>query len=182
MVLESRSIAAVPTGHDAFVKEFGEIYREHYRLVYRTAYSVTGRRQDAEDVLQTVFIKLLENRRPRVFIKNPKAYLYRAAVNTSLNIVRARKRHDAVDGVDELRAVPSPTDTPSNHPLRRKLLDAIARLKPQAVEILVLRYEHDYTDEEIAKVLGTSRGTIAVALNRIRKRLKKSLRISGDTP
>jgi RNA polymerase sigma factor (sigma-70 family) len=57
--------------------------------------------------------------------------------------------------------------------LRRNLTEAIAKLRPRAVEILVLHYEHNYSDAEIAKMLGTSRGTVAVSLYRTRARLKK---------
>jgi RNA polymerase sigma factor (sigma-70 family) len=47
------------------------------------------------------------------------------------------------------------------------------------VEILVLRYEHNYSDAEIAGMLGKSRGTVAVTLNRARARLKKLLAASS---
>jgi RNA polymerase sigma-70 factor (ECF subfamily) len=72
----------------------------------------------------------------------------------------------------------------SDDGLQRSLLDAIAQLNPRAVEILILRYEHDHSDAEIAKMLGTSRGTIAVSLYRTRARLKKLLlrATSGEKP
>jgi RNA polymerase sigma factor (sigma-70 family) len=56
----------------------------------------------------------------------------------------------------------------------------MAELHPKAAEILVLRYVHGYTDAEIAKLLGTSRGTVAVSLFRSRLRLRKSIRRMGD--
>jgi RNA polymerase sigma-70 factor (ECF subfamily) len=69
-------------------EELDRIFREHYQLVYRTAYGVTGRAEDAEDVLQTLFLRLLRRGLPLDLMKNPKAYLYRAAVNLSLNTIR----------------------------------------------------------------------------------------------
>ena len=180
------SIAAVPStgpsSHDeAFAQAIGDIYREHYQLVYRTAYSVTGSRQDAQDVLQTVFMNLLDRDLPGGLIRSPKAYLYRAAVNAALNTVRSRKRHNPVDGVEDIESpVPSGSAGPGEF-IQQKLLAAIAKLKPKEVEILILRYEHDYSDAEIAKMLGKSRGTIAVTLYRSRARLKKLLRTFGDT-
>ena len=181
------SIAAVPStsqssSDETFVQALGAIYREHYQLVYRTAYSVTGSRQDAEDVLQTVFMNLLDRGLSGGLLRSPKAYLYRAAVNAALNTIRFRKRHNLVDGVDDIEA-PMPSGSAGTGDLiRRKLLNAIAKLKPKEVEILILRYEHDYSDAEIATMLGKSRGTIAVTLYRTRARLKKLLRTSGDTP
>jgi RNA polymerase sigma-70 factor (ECF subfamily) len=153
-------------------KEFEELFREHYRLVYRTAYSVTGSRQDAEDVLQTIFLRLLR-RRPPDLASNPKGYLYRAAINLSLNTVRARQRQNLTDGVERLLAPVSAPDADDD--LRRQLLAAIAQLRPRAVEILILRYAHDHSDAEIAKMLGTSRGVIAVTLFRARGRLRTLL-------
>lgn len=171
------SIAAVSRMSDvALPSELEEVFREHHRLVYRTAYSVTGRRQDAEDVLQTIFLRLLRRGLPPGFSKNPQGYLYRAAVNLSLNVMRTRNREHVVDGAERLLvAVPAPGSAPDDAGLEKRLLTAIAQLKPRAVEILILHYEHDYSDADIAKMLGTTRGTIAVALYRARGRLKKLL-------
>jgi len=169
------SIAAVPSAAgEALANDFEELFRAHYELVYRTAYSVTGNRPDAEDVLQTIFLRLLR-RLPPDFDRNPKGYLYRAAINLSLNIIRTRRRQAPADDLDRLPAPVDPGPMPADDPIRRALLDAIAQLKPRAVEILILHYEHDYSDAQIAHMLGTSRGTIAVTLYRTRARLKKLL-------
>jgi RNA polymerase sigma-70 factor (ECF subfamily) len=169
------SIAAVPSvAGEALANDFEELFRAHYELVYRTAYSVTGNRPDAEDVLQTIFLRLLR-RLPPDFDRNPKGYLYRAAINLSLNIIRMRKREAPADDLERLPAPVDPAPMLADDPIRRALLDAIAQLKPRAVEILILHYEHDYSDAQIARVLGTSRGTIAVTLYRTRARLKTLL-------
>jgi RNA polymerase sigma-70 factor (ECF subfamily) len=84
---------------------------------------------------------------------------------------------------DDLERLPAPVEPAPPGPddgTRRALLDAIAQLKPRAVEILILHYEHDYSDAQIARMLSTSRGTIAVTLYRTRARLKKLL--SGAIP
>jgi RNA polymerase sigma-70 factor (ECF subfamily) len=140
---------------------------------------VTGRRQDAEDVLQTIFLRLLRRGLPPAFQTNPQGYLYRAAVNLSLNIVGKRSRQQSIEGVERLLVAVPPGGPNPDVGLQRKLMAAMAQLNPRAVEMLVLRYEHDYSDAQIAKILGTSRGTIAVALYRARARLKKLIRTSG---
>jgi RNA polymerase sigma-70 factor (ECF subfamily) len=169
------STAAVPSAaSDALANEFEELFRAHYELVYRTAYSVTGNRHDAEDVLQTIFLRLFR-RLPPDFDRNPKGYLYRAAINLSLNIIRSQKRHVPDDDLERLPAPVEPSAPGPDDATRRALLDALAQLKPRAVEILILHYEHDYSDAQIAQMLGTSRGTIAVTLYRTRARLKTLL-------
>jgi RNA polymerase sigma factor (sigma-70 family) len=123
--------------------------------------------------MQTIFMRLLRREFPPALQKNPKGYLYRAAVNVSLNTIRSR-RHEmsALDVEPPEMPLPS-VDSSWPDELRRNLTEAIAKLRPRAVEILVLHYEHNYSDAEIAKMLGTSRGTVAVSLYRTRARLKK---------
>jgi RNA polymerase sigma-70 factor (ECF subfamily) len=172
------SIAAV-TNHQAYKAlsdEFAEVFQEHYPMIYRTAYSITGSKPDAEDVLQTIFLRLLQRDVPVEFKRSPKAYLYRAAVNLALNTLRSRKGRSFIEDFDRLEAPPDAAaqDTPKeDEEIQRCLLDAVAQLRPKAVEILILHYEHNYSDAEIAKMLGKSRGTIAVTLYRARARLKK---------
>lgn len=159
-------------------QEFEGLFHEHYPLVYRTAFRVTGRAEDAEDVVQTLFLRLVRSGLPPGFSENPKGYLYRAAVNVALNVVRSRRRHVLTSDGD-LQDVPDEFDsTTAESPIQEMLIEAIAQLDPPVVEMLVLRYEHDYSDAEIAKLLGKSRGVVAVTLYRARARLKKLLRAS----
>jgi RNA polymerase sigma factor (sigma-70 family) len=56
---------------------------------------------------------------------------------------------------------------------RQNLIAAIAQLRPKAAEILILRYAHNYSDAQIGKMLGKSRGYVAVTLYRARAYLKR---------
>jgi len=167
----------IPTnGSEALARELGEIFREHGQFVYRTAYSVTGNRPDAEDVLQNIFAKLLARAISPGWKKNPRAYLYRSAINLSLNIVRSRRSQNLAGDIDFQEVPALATESIDEDPFHRHLLEAMAQLNPGTVEILILRYTHNCSDAEIAKMLGKSRGTIAVTLYRARTRLKKLLR------
>ena len=170
------STATVVRASEHLGQEFEEIFREHHQLIYRTAYSVTGNRQDAEDVLQTIFVRLLKRELPPDLWNNPKAYLYRAAVNVSLSVLRTRSRQRLAGDVEDLEIPTETSDSGPDDEIQRNLIDAMAQLSPQAVEMLILRYEHNYSDAEIAKMLGKSRGTVAVTLYRARARLKKLLK------
>src|SRR5262245_12289118 len=165
-------------------EELEALFLEHSRLVYRTAYSVTGSAQDAEDVVQTLFLQLLRHGIPSGLQNNPRGYLYRAAVNSALNAVKSRRRRtEATDaaGRELPTLVPARHDDPGGDAERQdRLVSAVATLPPRTVEMLVLRYSHDYSDAEIARLLGTSRGVVAVRLFRARARLKKLLRPSGE--
>ena len=158
--------------------EFEELAREHYQMAYHTAYAVLGRAEDAEDVAQTVFLRLLHQGTSREAKRNPRAYIYRAAVNESLNLIRSRKKQILTDEAHRFAAEPPPAEPAEE--IHDRLYAAIAKLSPGAAHILLLRYVHKYSDAEIAKLLGTSRGTIAVSLYRSRARLKKLMRVIGD--
>src|SRR6059058_4613144 len=75
-----------------------QIFADHKDLVFRTAYRITGNAADAEDVLQTVFLRLLR-RDPAApaEIGNPESYLRRSAVNAALDVVRARHESDTLE-------------------------------------------------------------------------------------
>jgi RNA polymerase sigma factor (sigma-70 family) len=167
---------------EALSQEFEELFLEHSPLVYRTAYAITGHRQDAEDVLQCIFVKLLERGLTPDGLQHPARYFHRAAVNVSLNVLRDRRRRKLVDDLDLLEIAASPgggDETSDSDPRHQQLMDAMARLSPQALEILLLHYTHEYSDAKIAALMGKSRGAVAVMLYRIRRRLRAMLRSAG---
>ena len=168
------TVATFDVTNGPLTRDLEEVFQEHYALVYRTAYGVTGSPQDAEDIVQSLFLQLLRLGFPGGLKDNPKAYLYRATINLSLNAVKARRRLVPIEDPARLEA-PATGTTESDERAQRRLIDALAQLSPKAVEILVLRYKHNYSDAEIGKLLGTSRGVIAVTLYRARARLKKLL-------
>src|SRR6516162_5150865 len=88
----------VPDVIDTHSQEFEQVFRQYSKFLYRIAYGVTGNAEDAEDVLQTVFARFFANvqRNPRIK-DNPRAYLYRAVVNASLNIIKVRRRMEPID-------------------------------------------------------------------------------------
>ena len=158
-------------------EELGQIFEDHYDLTYRTAYGITRNAEDAEDVVQAIFLQLLRQEVQPDLTKNPKGYFYRAAVNLSLRNVRLKQRYVLTNDSEQFEA-PAPTSHESDK-LDQRLWAAIAELHESAAQILVLRYIHDYSLTDIAKVLGTTRSTVAVSLFRSRARLKKIIRASS---
>jgi RNA polymerase sigma factor (sigma-70 family) len=159
-------------------QEFDGLFREHYSLVYRTACAITGSPEDAEDVLQTIFLRLMRRSASPDIRENPKGYFYRAAVRLSLDTIRKRRREVLTS---DFSAIEEPTRSDAANPnpqfaLDRHLMEMLTKLTPRTVEIVMLRYVHDCTEPEIAKLMHISRGTVAVTLFRARVRLKKLLR------
>jgi RNA polymerase sigma-70 factor (ECF subfamily) len=170
--------AAVVRQDDSLPEGLEQLFQEHSRLVYRTAFAVTGSRHDAEDVLQSVFVKLLQRGLPPDARSNAARYLHRAAVNLSLNVLRNRKRRHLVDDVEllEIPAAEGEHDEGRMREESERLTKAMTQLTPRAVEILLLYYKQGDSTAQIADRLGTSRSTIAVTLFRIRARLRALLK------
>lgn len=159
--------------------EFEQLYREYAALVNRTAWGVLENREDAEDVLHTVFLRLLRKGFPPEFQQNPHAYFYRAAVNASLDVLKARRRHPALHPVGVERVVAGrPSDPNFDEERHQEVYAAIGQLPADSAEILVLKHMHNKSTAEIMKTLGVSRAVVAVRLFRARARLRKLLRVS----
>jgi len=156
----------------AIPDELEQAFRTQHRLVFRTAYRITGSASDAEDVLQTVFLRLLRRDRSALTLENPESYLRRAAINTALDVIRSRQADPTVPLPDDIPNVQRP-DT-SN--LRQALAVAIARLHPRPAEIFALRFLEGLSNQEIAKSLGISQVLVAVIVHRTRLQLRKELR------
>jgi RNA polymerase sigma-70 factor (ECF subfamily) len=166
------------TGMVAVTKASGpgleQAFVAHKDLVFRAAYRITGNASDAEDVLQTVFLRLARQERVRE-IGNLPGYLHRSAVNASLDLLRSRK--DALTA--SLDEDPHPAGAVSRDTagqvteLRDWLRQALGRLNPRWAEMFVLRFVEDYSNREIARLMDTSAAVVAVVLHRTRALLKK---------
>ena len=81
--------------------ELETLFRAHHGRVFRTAQRITGSAADAEDVLQTVFLRLIKGGEAYDLTQNAEAYLSRAAINASLDLLRSRTRAKSV-ALDEV--------------------------------------------------------------------------------
>lgn len=158
-----------------------ELFREHHETVYRAAYRITGSSSDAEDVLQSVFLRLLRREEEiEVERRGAAGYLYRAAVNAAYDLLRRRRRWGAValESVEETledAAEPGPERHRRGREMTDHLRRSLAALNPRHAEIFALRYFEGLGNKEIAALLGISQTTIAVTLHRVRGRLADEL-------
>jgi RNA polymerase sigma-70 factor (ECF subfamily) len=160
-------------------KELEILFREHSEKVFRTAYRVTGSVVDAEDVLQTVFLRIARQENMDLS-PSPGSYLHRAAINASLDLMRSRSKTRSVSIEDaDFETIESTDRDPEaqqvDRELQRAVRQSIARLGERAAEVCVLRYFEGYDNREIAKLLGTSQIVVGVTLHRARTRLRKDI-------
>ena len=164
-------------------KSLEALFREQHNRVFRTAYRVTGSAADAEDVLQTVFLRLARGPESPALVTNPEAYIIRAAINASLDLLRSRKRANAV-GIDDVEnraslsafvSKQNPETHQQDRELRKLVRDAVSKLGPTAGQMFALRYFEGFDNGEIAQVMGTSALVVGVTLHRARARLRKEI-------
>lgn len=160
-----------------------DLFQQHNQRVFRTAYRVTGSAADAEDVLQTIFLRMARGQESAASAENVEAYLCRAAVNASLDLLRSRKRSKAV-AIDDLEGEASVTSlsagkNPEMHhedrELRKLIREAVGKLGDTAGQMFALRYFEGYGNAEIAQMMNTSALVVGVTLHRARARLRKEI-------
>jgi len=155
-----------------------QLFAEHHRRILLAACRITGSMADAEDVAQAVFLRLASGK--VLPIANAGSYLYRAAINGALDLLRRQKAAPAepLEAADEAYAEhgTSPEAHASNRELGAWLRLAIGELAPRAAEMFTLRYLEELGNREIAVLMGTSQAVVAVTLHHARSRLKKRLR------
>jgi RNA polymerase sigma-70 factor (ECF subfamily) len=158
-----------------------EAFRLHQRRVLVVAYRITGSMADAEDVAQAVFLRLIAA--DSAMPANVGSYLYRAAANGALDVLRRRKvagKEELEDGdgtgVGLISLDASPEAEVAGRELGAMLRIAIGELPARAAEMFALRYLEDFGNGEIAEMMGTSQAVVAVTLFQARAKLKKRLR------
>jgi RNA polymerase sigma-70 factor (ECF subfamily) len=150
---------------------FQELYQRHSEAVYRTALRVTGNEADAEDVLQNVFLRILDRQLTVDPNWSPQSYLRRAATNASIDLLR-RKAASQETAIEEGRDYGGKESTEL---LKERLRRALAKLSPDEAELFVLCYLEGYSYDELAVMFQVERGTIASRLFRTRAALRSDL-------
>jgi len=155
-----------------------KLFREHSELVYRSAFRITGRADDAEDVLQTVFLRLARQPEPLDLQPTPRAYLHRAAINAALDVVRVRRRTPSIP-LEEMPGLSGVAagDQETRLQIRHVIQSAISSLNDRAAEIFTLKYLEGYENSEIAEMLGISPLVLPVLLHRARARVRNEIRV-----
>jgi RNA polymerase sigma-70 factor (ECF subfamily) len=162
------------------VPQLEQVFRAHQATVLKAAYRVTGSMADAEDVSQSVFLRLAGGTFDPGRIVNMESYLRRSAVNAALDLIRSRGDREVlpVETADaqQSNSSLSPERALSSLEIRNWLRRQLATLNPRAAEMFALRYLEGLDNPEIARTMSTSQAVVAVTLHRTRTRLKKGLR------
>ena len=152
------------------MEEALRLFRQYKDSVYRLALSFTGSVQDAEDVTQTVFLKLLETK-PALEAGRERTWLFQVAANECRSLWRRLSRR-RTEPLEAALTVAAPEAD-------RAVLEAVGRLKPGDRAVLYLFYYEGYTTGEIGALLGISQSAVTTRLQRARQKLKTILEQEG---
>ena len=153
------------------VAGFAELYDRHYEAVFRAALRVTGNRADAEDVLQTVFLRVLARGGDVEDVALPAAYFRRAAVNAAVDVLR--RREFRAESVYDDRAPHVAAQPPLL--LKERLRRAIATVDSEDASLFLLRHVEGLSVEELSGLFKIEKNNVAVRLHRIRHRLQAEM-------
>lgn len=167
---------------------YSELVRRYQRKIYALVYNMTSNREDAEDLVQDVFVKAYAS------LKNFKGdssfytWVYRIAVNRTINFLKQRNRRAAtsLDNMDEgverdpayveLVARESPFRDATISELQKKLNEALQTLSEKHRAVVVMHDIQGIPHDEIARMLGASQGTVRSRLFYARQQLQNHLK------
>lgn len=177
---------AVISGEKKYYKELVRRYQGKLLVYLR---HLIGANDEAEDLLQNVFVKVYEHLdsfdRERKF----SSWIYRIAHNEAVNYLKKKSRRrlvaweDVVNSKDKLDMADdkdSPEETWIRGELRHEVRDALEKLPKKYREILVLRYYFDKSYAEMSHITGRPENTVATLLNRAKKKLLSLLNKGHD--
>lgn len=163
-------------GHEERVRELADC---HGQMVFRAAYRVLGNIEDAEDVLQSVFLRLLDSRAKADPPQDWGAFLRVMATHAAIDLLRQRSKRNRVDA-EEIENLPAPESSLPGHTLeQRRLADllrgALAQLPARDACVFTLRHFEECSYEEIVHQQNLSISQVGVILHRARIRLRAIL-------
>jgi RNA polymerase sigma-70 factor (ECF subfamily) len=150
-------------------RAFAALYDQYGARLYRTAYGILGRREDAEDAVQEVFTALVRSRKAMAAVNDLTAYLFSTLRRAAVRCAQRQKREPVTSQtVDDVAAKPVQKET--DHPFADRLGPALNRLSDEQREVISLKIDGHLTFAQIAEVLGIS---INTAASRYRYALEK---------
>jgi len=167
-------------GNDA---AWESIVNSYGRRIYNLSYRYTGRRDEAEDLTQEIFIKVYQNMKSyRSDAGTFQNWVLKVGRNLIIDHYRQTRRFQQAAGTEEMETmnlkddkVPNPLRAAEQLEASRFLQDGLQALSPELKEAIILRDLEGMAYQEIAELLGIPEGTVKSRINRGRLELAKLL-------
>lgn len=165
---------------------FEVLLNRHQKMVFKAAYRMMGQREEAEDIVQEVFVSVYS----KMYQFNPQkkfsSWLYRITLNTCISRLRTKKNtgfisfdESAFVSTDSWQSKANPLSVLEQRELNHHIWDALVRLPENYQAVLIMRYQMDFCNQEIADTLGIKKDNVEVRMHRARKALRHQLLKSG---
>lgn len=161
-------------------EKYGELTERYKGRLFAYLYRFVGQKEEAEDLLQDVFIKAFKNLRSYDSRRKFSSWIYRIAHNEAINYVKRKslKRFISWENVTlskDLLSTSGPGEGAEDAWIRKEanteVEKALDKLSPKYKQVLVFRYYFDQTYEEMSEVIGKPVNTVGTLINRAKKKL-----------
>ncbi|MGI6513934.1 MAG: sigma-70 family RNA polymerase sigma factor [Syntrophomonadaceae bacterium] len=161
---------------------FEELLNRYQKMVFKTAYRMMGQKEEAEDIAQEVFITIYSKAHQFNPEKKFSSWLYRITLNACISRLRTKRPtissffdESAFGSTDSKQSHVNPLTVLQRKELTQHIWNAVGELPENYRVILILRYQMDFCNQEIADILGIKKDNVEVRIHRARKALRKHL-------
>ena len=155
-----------------------ELYLIHFDRIYSYLHMSVGNRHDAEDLTTQTFLRMLESIKRFRWGKAPfSAWLFRIAHNLAMDHFRAARRLQPADEVpEEENSVEASAEDQAMAKLgQRSMLELVAELSPEQQQVLTLKFVFNFSNGEVATILGKTEGAVKSLQHRALVSLQKQI-------
>jgi RNA polymerase sigma-70 factor, ECF subfamily len=166
-------------------ERYSEIVERYQSRLFVYIYRLIGNKEEAEDLLQDVFVKVYKNLNSYDTGRKFSSWIYRIAHNETVNYIK-RKSLKRFISFDAITSTKDKLDTSSEEEgadkawlrkeVSKEVSDAMKKLPFKYNQVLTLRYYSDQSYEEIAEILGKPVNTVGTLINRAKKKLSDELK------
>lgn len=164
--------AAVEGAKRGDAKAAAALFHEHWEYVWRVAYGVVGRREDADEVAQDAFVAAFSNLHGFEGRSSFRTWITRIAINKGLNVLRREKNLSR-----RWPDIDIPASSADERPAS-ELLDALSDLSADRRTVVVLRYWLGCSIDEVSDLLDLPAGTVNSRLARGLRELRAALEVN----
>lgn len=188
--LHTKKGAGIINTNEVHSEDFGvgaykEVVKRYQSKLFAYLYRLVGNKEEAEDILQNVFVKVYKNINRFDTKRKFSSWIYRIAHNEAVNFLKKRGRRRVVsfedietskDKLDTASLAKSPIDAWISKELKIEMQRALDKLPAKYKEALTLKYFLDKSYEEMSEILGKPVNTVGTLLNRAKKKLMEIMK------
>lgn len=156
--------------------EFEQKIHAYSDMIFRIAFNYFANREDAEDVMQDVFLKLYQSERRFEDDEKLKAWLIRVTINKCKSMLRLSFRKRRTELAEyEWENMIGEGDIENDIVIKHMVFSAVMKLPAKYRVVVYLYYYEDYSIKETAELIGVKETTVQTQLMRARKKLRDYL-------